>query len=296
MKLIDQSVNIFSKDLTPLYRAQPGETMVFRTLDCFGNQIRREDQLVHTIDPEVANPAAGPVYVEGAQPGDVLVVDILDIQVDSQGVICTMEEAGPLSDDCEIRTKVVPIENGMASFKDIKWQVDPMIGVIGVAPAEGAIPCELPGAHGGNMDSKMIKKGSRVYLPVFVEGALLGMGDIHASMGDCELCGTGIEIAGDITVRVSLIKDFKLAWPVTETKEKWYVNPCADDYEKALILGSKEMQRLLVNAYGWDKTDVFLYMSVQCDVEINQATKPCPIDMILRIGVPKLAEKPPLIR
>ena len=146
------------------------------------------------------------------------------------------------------------------------------------------------------MDCKMIKKGTKVYLPVFVEGALLQMGDIHASMGDGELCGTGIEIEGRITAKTSLIKEKELNWPVAETATHWYVNVNGGDYDSALKAASLEMQRLLMAATGWDETDAFIFLSIKGDVGINQACSPCPIDMSLRMGLEKNNQFKPLIR
>ncbi len=287
--IVKDLVSQFSKDITPAYTAADGEILTFRTVDCFGGAVKTDGDFPEDLNEEDSDLATGLVFVEGAEPGDVLKVDILDVDVDSQGVTCAM--GGPLAGSCEPRVKVVPIRDRVASFNDLKWEVDPMIGVIGVAPAGDPIACVQIGDHGGNMDSKMIKKGSSVYLPVQVSGGLLGMGDIHASMGDSELCGTGIEIAGDITVRVSVIKGFELAFPVTETKDKWYVNCARAEYQTALNDVCAEMQRLLMNAYGWDATDTYLYMSLQCDIEINQFTLPCPIDMCIRAGVPKVPGK-----
>lgn len=284
VKVIENLINCFSAENKPCYVAKPGETIMFKTVDCFTGQITSEDQFP-TDEYENMDLATGPVYVEGAKPGDVLVVDILDVAVAPVGTTCGI--GGPLADRIEQRTKRIPVKDNVAQFNDIMFHVDPMIGVIGVTPAQGAPLCFLPGNHGGNMDSKMIKKGSRIYFPVQVDGALLGMGDVHASQGDGELCGTGIEIDAEITVKVDVIKDFELNWPVTETQDKWYVNTCAPEYKQALDAGCDEISRLICDAYGWDLTDAFLYMSLKCDIEINQFTLPCPIDMNLRLGIPK---------
>lgn len=170
-----------------------------------------------------------------------------------------------------------------------------MIGVIGTAPDGEDIIDGYVGSHGGNMDNKRITKGARLYFPVRVPGALLQMGDVHAAMGDAELCGTGIEIPAEITVKVSLVKGFELNWPVLETHEKWYVNACAQEYNEALVNASKELQRLLMGVTGWDAVEAYMYMSVQSDVEINQGCKPCEVQLSLRIGTPKLPQFPPLI-
>lgn len=295
MKIIDKSVYQFSKNNSPCDTAEVGELLMFQTMDCFSNSVKTEEDVLLHMDYSVANPAAGPVFIKGAEVGDVLVVDILDIRVAEQGVICTSTGCGPLCDDMEVRTRVVPIVDGVAEFQGVKFPINPMIGVIGTAPDGEDVVDGYPGNHGGNMDSKIITKGARVYFPVRVEGGLLQMGDIHATMGDAELCGTGIEVAGEILVKTSLIKGFQLNWPITETSTHWYVNACAAEYPEALKLASKELQRLLMDVTGWDKTDTYLYMSVQSDVEINQACKPCEVPMILRFGTPKLPQFKPLI-
>ncbi|MCB6994045.1 acetamidase/formamidase family protein [bacterium 210820-DFI.6.37] len=297
MKTIDKSVYNFSKNNEPFTDADPGELLLFKTMDCFSNRLKTEEDLITDLaySYDVANPAAGPVYINGAEPGDVLAVDILDIQVADQGVISTCEGCGPLCDDMDIRTRVVKIKDGIAEFNGVKFPIDPMIGVIGTAPDGDDVIDGYPGNHGGNMDSKIIKKGARVYFPVRVKGALLQLGDVHATMGDAELCGTGIEIAAEVLVKVSLIKDFELNWPVTETATHWYVNACAHDFGEALRNASRELQRLLMNVTGWDKTDTYMYMSVQSDVAINQACVPCEVAMILRFGTPKLPQFKPLI-
>ena len=121
------------------------------------------------------------------------------------------------------------------------------------------------------MDSNVITKGCKVYLPVRVKGALLAMGDIHALMGDGEISGTGIEIPGVIFIKVSIIKNFELTYPVTETKDAWFVNTFGDCANQAIVRGYNELQRLIANAYSWDYTDACLYMSIQAILQANQA-------------------------
>lgn len=297
MKIIEKSVYNFSKNNLPIETAEPGEILMFKTMDCFSNRIQSENMLMSEIlyGYDVANPAAGPVYINGAEVGDVLVVDILDIKVADHGVIATDNVCGPLHDLSEERTKIIRIEDGVADFNGVKFPIDPMIGVIGTAPDGDDVICGYPGDHGGNMDSKIIKKGARVYFPVRVEGALLQMGDVHATMGDAELCGTGIEIAAEITVKISIIKNFELNLPVTETATHWWVNATGPKMDDALYKASVEMQRLIMNQTGWDQTDAYMYMSVQCDMCINQACVPCAVPPVLRFGAPKVTEFKPLI-
>ena len=242
MKVIEESVLAFSKDNVPVATVQPGEVLQFKTMDCFSNRITDEKTTMADLDYSYgfANPAAGPVYVEGAEPGDVLIVDIFDIEVEDTGTIATDDHCGPLFRDTDYRSKRVAIKDGFASFNGVRFPIDPMIGVIGCAPSGADVIDGFVGAHGGNLDNKLITKGTRLYLPVRVPGALLQMGDVHAAMGDSELCGTGIEIPATITVRVRVAKEFELNWPVLETKDKFYVNASAQEFDEAQECVSKE--------------------------------------------------------
>ena len=298
MQYFDKVVYTFSADNEPTGTIDSGEIVIFRTQDCFSNQMHSESQLVTNCDYSKMNPATGPLFVRDAQPGDVIKVELLDVQCDTIGTTTTLPKIGPLWDKCETRTKRIPIENGKAVFNDVTFPINPMIGVIGTAPSGPDVIDGFVGSHGGNMDNKKITKGTRLYFPVRVPGALLQMGDVHATMGDAELCGTGIEIPAEITVRVQLVKGFELNWPVLETfgpDGKWYVNCSGTHYEQALMNGSKELQRLLMRVTGWDAVETYMYMSVQSDVEVSQGCEPCEVDVSLRIGTPKLSEFPVLI-
>lgn len=297
MKIIEAQVYDFNKENAPCDTAKPGDMLLFRTLDCFSNRIPDENTTMADLDYTYgfANPAAGPVYVEGAEPGDVLVVDVYDIQVADEGTIATDDHCGPLFETTGYRTKKIKIKDGVADFNGVKFPINPMIGVIGTAPDGDPVIDGFVGNHGGNMDNKHITKGARLYFPVRVPGALLQMGDVHATMGDGELCGTGIEIPAEILVKIQLVKGFELNWPVLETQDKWYVNACAPKYDEALMNAAKEMQRLIMRITGWDAEETYMYMSVQSDVEISQGCEPCEVQLSLRIGTPKLYDLEPLV-
>lgn len=290
--IVKDYVYSFSPNNEPVLSVNKGETVTLEAKDCFTNQIQTEDDLVTEIDFSQVNPATGPVYVEGAEPGDLLVVEVKNIDIADQGVIVTVPETGPLSDKVETRTRVVPINNGLASFNDIEFPIDPMIGVIGVAPKDGEIPCGFQGAHGGNLDNNKIVAGSKLYFPVNVPGALFQLGDLHGAMGDGEIIGAGLEIAGTVEVTLNVIKQFKSDRPILETEDKWYTIATSSHYDEALKLATEDMQRLLVEAYGWDETDAGLYMSMQGDAEICQSCKPSDLDLVVRFGVSKQDSKP----
>lgn len=169
------------------------------TDDCYGGQITDASVKRPDIDITIMDCSVGPIEVRGAKPGDTLCVEILAIELGRQGVMVTSKGLGVLGDRItEADTKVIPIEDGFACFSDkIRLPLTPMVGVCGVAPRPGLdIHCAVPGDHGSNMDTKMVKAGARVYLPVSVPGAGLAVGDLHACMGDGELSGTGIETPG----------------------------------------------------------------------------------------------------
>ncbi len=299
MQEIKEFVYSFSKDNKPVAYANDGEILKFKTQDCFGNQIQKDTDLVTEINFEHTNPATGPVYVQGAKVGDTLAVDILNIDVADKGVISTLEGYGALWKTCELRTKIVEVKDGYVYFNDVKVPSEPMIGVIGTAPDKEDVPSGYSFNGGGNMDSRKITAGTTVYFPVRVDGALLAMGDVHAAMGDGEVCETGVEIVADIVVRVRVIKNFKLNWPVTETKDCYFVNTNGRNCDVAIQRGYEELQRLIMNAYGWDATDTTMYISIAGRLESNQAV----LDInetdeegdTFRVGIPKTSEKPPLI-
>jgi len=187
----------FSKETQPVLYVNSGDEVEIETMDCFADQIKTDGDKLEQLDWNRVNPATGPVYVKGAEPGDVLKITIKNIDIAAQGVVATGKELGVLGHLMEgLYAKVLPIKDGQVVFDDrFSFPLNLMIGVIGVAPPAGKINCGTPGSHGGNMDTKLISENSILYLPVFVEGALFGLGDLHAAMGDGEIgvfrCGSG---------------------------------------------------------------------------------------------------------
>lgn len=293
-----QCIYSFSAKNAPVLRVKNGSHVRLQTNDCFSGQIRTENDLVSNIDFGYVNPATGPVYIEDANPGTVLEVRIEDIMVSDWGIVCTIPEVGPLIDSANtVRTRVVSIEDGSwARFtNEIRLPLAPMIGVIGVAPGEEAIPCGQPGDHGGNLDTVIIKRGSTVYLPVRVEGGLFALGDLHASMGDGEICGTGIEIAGHVDVRLSILAAGQINRPVVETPDAWYCIASDSDILTAIKKCSQDMQSLIADKWNLDLTDAYQLMSVVGDLQVSQACKPSPFDVVIRFRMPKLTGMPSLI-
>lgn len=257
---------------------QPGETVIFETQDCFSNQIQSEEVLFESTDWETINPATGPLKIEGAEPGDTLKIEIKKIKVKDQGVMITSPEMGFLEEFItDSETKIIPIENNKAIFNEkINIDLDPMIGVIGTSPGkdEKAVPCGTPASHGGNMDTKVIKENSILYLPVRVPGAMLAMGDLHAAMGDGEVVVTGIEIAGEVTVKVDLIKNKELSDPIVETETAFYTIASGTDLDAAAKKASNNMFQFLNERLPLSNNELAMLMSIICDLQISQVVDP----------------------
>lgn len=267
-------------------RAISGETVRFETWDCFGGQITREDQHLNGIDWNNINPATGPLYVEGARPGDVLKIEILQIDLDGHGVMTETPGEGPYGSSIRKEsTKILPVSMGRITFNDrLSFPIRPMIGVIGTAPVGEAIPTGTPGRHGGNMDCNRICAGSVLYLPVEVPGGLLAMGDLHAAMGDGEVCICGVEISGAVTVRVTVLRDCVLPTPFLVTPER-FMNICAADAMDAAAQGAVErMRAFLIEQVGMEAHDAGMALSAVCDLRVCQMVDPM---ITCRMEVPR---------
>jgi len=289
MKTISSSKVIYSftYDMEPVETVSPGEVFKVETNDCFYQQIEREDQIITEIDYDRINPATGPIYVEGAEPGDVLKIKILDIAVAGKGVSGTVPNEGALGDQVTRPTiRIINIEDGYAVLEGIKVPIEPMIGVIGVAPKEedGKLPTEMPWKHGGNMDTKDIKKGSTLYLPVYQKGALLALGDCHAAMGDGEICFTGLEIPAVVTLEVDLIKGKTIEWPLVETDEYTAVIASGNTLDEALYLAASEAVKHLKNGLNLTWEDAYILAGLAVDMKISQVVDP---KKTVRAAIPK---------
>ena len=205
----DKVYDRLDKNIPPSAICESGETVIFETRDCYDDSVTSEERPLGDREDALGNPATGPLYINGADEGDVLKVEILDISLHSRGVMCASFSWGIFAGRLpEAKAVMYEIEGDKIRFDDtLLLDCCPMIGVIGTAPAGEGIATSVPDVHGGNMDCRKIGAGTVLYLPVAVPGALLSMGDLHALMGDGEVFGCGLEIAGTVTVRVSVLKE-----------------------------------------------------------------------------------------
>jgi amidase len=291
----DQVIWSFAPDIRPVVEVEPGAVVRFETNDCFTGQIRTEDDLVTEIDMARINSATGPVAVRGAEPGDALVAELIEVKPIEWGVATIIPGFGQLIE--EVRSPVTrrfELRDGWVHMNErIRFPARPMVGVIGVATGTETLSNGLAGRHGGNLDNHLHGPGARILLPVRQPGGLLAVGDMHASMGDGEVCFTGVEIAGEVTVRLDVIKGRQAQWPVTELPGHWILHGTADDFQDASRHACEEAARMLVDDWQMSMEDAFIFLSVACDVGVAQACKPAPgFGAIARVAVPKLPGMP----
>jgi amidase len=291
----DEVVWAFGPDLEPVLEIDPGEIVTLETNDCFTGQIQTEDDLVTEIDFGRVNSATGPIAVRGAEPGDSLVVELLDVRPVERGFATLIPGIGQLIDKVQSPlTHVFRVEGDTIHMTDrISFPLRPMVGVIGVATDGDTITNGFAGRHGGNLDNHLHGPGATVYLPVRQPGGMLAIGDMHASMGDGEVCFTGVEIAGELTIRVDLLKGKQGTYPVTELADRWVVHGVAGaDFMEALDRACEEAQRFLVDQWGFSMEEAFIFMSVACDANICQACRPQDFSTIARVAIPKVSASP----
>ncbi len=219
----------FDAAAAPAARAKSGETVRFCCRDCYDGQLDRDGADFSAIDMRRVNPVTGPLYVEGAEAGDVLRVEITDIALAAEGAMCVRRGVGCY--DIEgIHCRRFPLEDGCICFdQGIRIPARPMIGVIGAAPAGAPVSSESPGEHGGNLDIPLLGVGAVVYLPVSAEGALLSLGDLHARQGDGETAVCALECEGEATLKVDVLKGLSgLPTPLIKTPE-YYLCAAADE-------------------------------------------------------------------
>ena len=167
-----------------------------------------------------------------------------------------------------------------------------MIGVIGVAPKNGPVPCGTPGPHGGNMDNQMIRKGATLYLQVNCEGALLCIGDLHAAMGDGEIMVTGVETGGKVRVAVDVLKNQELCHPFLEDAESWYTIASHENLLEAVRQAAGDMTERISKVYRMPFNEAGMLMSAVGNAQVCQVVDPL---MTVRFEVPKSVVKREII-
>jgi amidase len=277
----------FSPDLVPVSRIKQGEEGIMETHDCFQGQLKNEKDLITTLDWSHVNPASGPVYIEGAKPGDILKVDILKLDIGDRSIMVTIPGEGALGDIIQdMETAVLKLVGNELIFKDkVRIPKKPMIGVIGVAPESGSVPNGTPGLHGGNMDCTLLGEGASIYFTVGVEGALFGAGDFHAAMGDGEIVVCGAETPGEFRFKAQVTNHLKgIPTPIIETKDIVATIYSAATADEAVNGAIHNMARFLVEFVKIPTNDAGMLMSLVGELKFCQVVDP---EKTIRFEFPK---------
>jgi acetamidase/formamidase len=278
--------NTFSGAHAPALRIQPGDHVVTSTIDARGV----DSAGVQRGQP--GNPETGPFFIEGAEPGDTLVVHLLRLETNRATGYSASLLAPYTADPGFLRAEAlrepktanwhIDKQKGVAyldpdEFKGprIELPLRPMLGCVGTAPAaKAAIPANVPDNFGGNMDYNGMGAGATVMLPVFEPGALFFLGDGHARQGDGEVVGSAIETSLDVEFSVDLIKRKKINWPRLENQDFIMVLGSSRAINEALQHATTELMRWLMDSYGYDERGASLLLGQAMEYEIVNVVDP----------------------
>jgi len=272
----------------PELNVKPGDTVIASTVDAGGYDAKGEQipAELRQSSPDTVfsstNPLTGPIYVEDAEPGDSLVIDIQDIRLDRDSAWSrNASNFGGLTEEAPGRRLLL---NDPVPSTRYEWSLDlekytattmlpgsklkspvislhPFIGSIGVAPRYGRVEMSLtPGEYGGNMDSPDVAMGVQLILPVNHRGALLVFGDVHAAQGDGELCGVALETSAELTLKLSLNKT-SVEWPRIINDDWIMVAGSSRPLMEAYKIAHVELIKWLTSEYGFDKWDALQLLS-----------------------------------
>jgi acetamidase/formamidase len=283
----EQRQTVWDRAIPPVLEVESGATVHLETKDASNGQLSASSTAddVTTMDLDNVNPVTGPVYVKGAEPGDTLQVEILELAPNDWGWTAIIPEFGLLADafpDPWLNISTVDAKTNTVHFNNqITLPFAPFPGTIGVAPQEPGPHSVLPPTKwGGNMDIKHLTAGTTLYLPIAAEGALFSVGDTHAAMGDAEVCGTAVESAMTITVRLTTIKDHPIAYPqyrippgqlARQEQSGYHVCTGIDsDLTEAAKQATRAAIEHIEQTHGIDRQTAYAIASVAMDLRIHE--------------------------
>jgi len=249
-----------------------GDRLTVETFDAAGGMFMEGWKYVRP------NPITGPIYVNGAMAGDTLEVEIHDIKLVGTGYMHIPNTNDGISTKFTrnghelVKAEATPDGNLRVLNNDGKiLPAYPMIGVIGVAMSDsGEYPSTGAGDYGGNMDNSLIKSGVKIYLPVFAEGALLGIGDVHGVMGDGEIFDQGMEMCADVDITVRIRKDMKINRPLIMSDDIISTTATAVTFEEASALAVSDMRYILETYYNLSHVDAGLIIGFYGNLRVCQ--------------------------
>lgn len=278
---------------TPLLTVASGETFEIETYDASTGYFKTPQDLAIPSQrpgfdqyPPLANPIAGPVYVEGAAKGDTLVVEIESITVEPYSWIAVGPKRGPLGESSRwpelsqtyttkiFRHEVGPsgtTRDGTLHFNDsITWPITPFVGTLGTSPEREVVTSlDGQGPWGGNLDIRDFAPGNKIYLPVYCDGAMFYLGDVHASQGDTEFSGTAAETQSTVRFKLSVLKGQRTDWLRIEKPETIITVRAERPLELAVENATVALMDLLIREHGYTPTDAYCLVSTCPDFRIN---------------------------
>lgn len=277
-----QSHGVWDRSIPPVIQIAPGDCIEVEMQNASGGQLHADSNTdaIATLDFARVNPVTGPIWVEGAEPGDALVVEILELSIGTWGWTANIPGFGLLADRFTAPAlRMSRIASGSVElFTGTRIQSVPMIGTIGVAPDQpGSFSVIPPTRYGGNMDIRHVGAGATLYLPVAVPGALISLGDAHAAQGDGELCGTAIETDALATLRISLERARYLPAPMLLTDARsqrvgraFATTGIGPDLMQAASDAALAMVEEITRRTGLSDIDAYLLASVAADFKISE--------------------------
>lgn len=275
----------------PVAHLKAGNILEANSLDCFGNAIKKPGDPLSLVKGD--NPLTGPFFIDGAEPGDTLVVHILDLRVDgNQGIGAFAPGFGALNQTnytpmlhAPLPEKIwfYPIDHASntATFQaldsnyKVKIPLHPFLGCIGVAPAGGEARSSIvPAEFGGNMDASEASEGNTLYLPVNVSGALFYFGDGHAAMGDGEIAGTAIEVPMKARLQFDIVKGKHSNWPRFENEKEIMAAGIYRPLDDALRIAYTELVAWIHTDYGLSELDAYELLSEVGKAHVTEMVDP----------------------
>ncbi|MBI2825371.1 MAG: acetamidase/formamidase family protein [Planctomycetia bacterium] len=303
----------FNPQDEPLLRVIPGETFEIETYDASTGYFRTADDKAlpgrrpgFDRSPPLANPIGGPVWLEGAARGDTVIVTIEEILVDDYSWIAIGPRRGPLGEStrwpelsADYTTRIFrhtpgssgTMRDGTLQFNQrIKWPITPFVGTLGVAPdREVTTSVDGQGDWGGNLDIRDATTGNRIQLPVYHDGALFYLGDVHASQGDTEFTGTAAETKSTVRLHLDLVKGKRIPWMRIEKPDSIVAVHAFRPLEVAVETATIYLMDWLIADYGFTPTDAYCFVSTCPDFRINvyQMCKLGKLNYVAGAEVPK---------
>lgn len=289
---VDKNHDKFSNAIPFQIKVPDGSVVEAYTLEATGGQLNLNSTLedFKEVDMDKVHTLTGPIYVEGAEVGDVLAVELLDLEPGDWGWTGMGPEFGFLAGEIEaegFKTYKLDKENNLVHFSDeVSVPMKPFPGVMGVAPnTKEMLTTFPPRANGGNMDDPNLVKGVTVYFPVFVKGALFSIGDTHAVQGLGEVVGTAVECDMRIRFRLSVIKDKNIAEPEYESKDYYATTGFGTTIDEAAKKATRYMIEHISRTYDLPKEEAYMLCSLIGDLKIAEVVD-LP-NMLVTMHIPK---------